>query len=397
MMDRRGFGSVRAGLAAAASAGASILPVSLLGALIVQVREDIAISTFELGAIIALFYLVSAIGSIPAGRLVDRLGWQRGVWLATLHLALPLLVLATLVRTAWQVAAVFVVTGLGNAIAQPAANLAIVRGVSTERQGIAFGIKQASIAAGSLAAGAAVPLIALRIGWQWGVIVPVLIFFALSASSTPFRGFEHGERPAREPVGVLLREPALLSLSAANIGGAAAINPLFAFFVESSVARGIGAGTAGTLLAAGSGMGLLSRLVVGWASDRYPVAPERMIRQATAYALLGVPGFVILGTLGNRVGFVYLSLLFVFGFGFAWGGLLNLAITRIWSDRPAAATGVALAGLWTGGTLGPLLFGIIATHSYTVAWLISAGFLLLAALALTNARRLLLTQKVAAS
>jgi len=395
MIGRREVGSVGAGLAAVASAGASILPVALLGALIVQLREDIAISTFQLGAIIALFYLVSTIGSIPAGGLVDRLGWPRGVWLATLHLTLPLLVLATLARTAWHVAAIFVVAGLGNAVAQPAANLAIIRGVSIERQGIAFGIKQASIPAGSLAAGAAVPLIALRSSWQWAVVVPVLIFLALAAG-TPFRGFEHRERPAREPVGALLREPALLSLTAANFGSAMAVNPLFAFFVESSVARGIGPGTAGTLLAAGSGMGLVSRLLVGWASDRYPVAPERMIRQATVYALLGAPGFVILGTLGDRVGFVYLALLFALGFGFAWGGLFNLAVTRIWSDRPAAATGVAQAGLWTGGTLGPLLFGIIATRSYTIAWLMSAGFLLVAALALMNARRLLLTERVTA-
>lgn len=47
---------------------------------------------------------------------------------------------------------------------------------------------------------------------------------------------------------------------------------------------------------------------------------------------------------------------------------------------PAAATGTVLTGLAIGAALGPLAFGILAeTVSWMAAWVVTAGFSLLAA------------------
>jgi MFS family permease len=385
-------GSLRAGASAVAATGASILPVALLGAVIVQLRSDIAISTVGLGGVIALFYLVSALASIPAGGLIDRLGWPRSIWLASMCIALPLLAIATVARTTLHVAVAMVIAGLGNALAQPAANLAIIRGVALRRQGIAFGVKQAAVPAGTLIAGAAVPLIALTIGWRWAFILPAAGVIVLTMVA-PLRAPGRSEGIVRARLGGLVRDPLLLMLAAANAGSSMAINPLFAFFVESSVARGISPGAAGSLLALGSAMGLSSRLLIGWVTDRMSPSLDRMLRDMSVYALLGSPGFLILGLFGDRAVMIAVGLFFAIGFGFAWSGLFNLVVTRAWHDRPASASGVTQAGLWVGGMLGPLLFGRIATSSYAVAWTVSAGFMFVSAALLLTARRALVRRE----
>lgn len=382
-------GSLRAGVSAVAATGSSILPVALLGAVIVQLREDIAITTVELGAIIALFYLVSALGSIPAGRFVDVLGWPRSIAIATGCIVLPLLLIATVADGAVDVAIAMSIAGVGNAVAQPAANLAIIRDVAVRRQGFAFGVKQAAIPAGTLVAGAAVPLIALTVGWRWAFIIPSGVALAL-VLATPLRSVRPSPRSRIDGMPALVRDPALAALAIANLGSSLSINPLFAFFVESSVARGIRPGTAGSLLAFGSATGLASRLIIGWATDRSGPTVDRMLRHMTVYALLGSPGFFLLGWFGDRTVMVALALAFAIGFGFAWSGLFNLVVARVWSDRAGAASGVTQAGLWIGGMLGPLLFGVVATRSYGVAWSQSGGFMLCSAVALVVARRRLM-------
>lgn len=383
---------LRAGLSAVAITGASMLPVSLLGALVVQMREDIAISTLQLGLVSGVFGSVSALLSIPAGRLVDRLGWMRSVWLGGMLLAIPLAAIATVVDRFWQIAVLLVMAGLGNAVAQPAANLAIIRGVGLTRQGLAFGVKQAAIPAGSLLAGIAVPVVALTVGWQWAFGIAALMVTALCATA-PLTG-----RPPRRPrqgqisLAGVIRDRALLLLALGNLTSAMGMNALFVFTVDASVARGIDPATAGLLLAFGSGLATLSRLGVGWWADRRAMSETTLLATMAGMAALGAPGLVLLGARGDSVSAVALGLGTAIGFGFAWSGIFNLVVTRTWSEAPAAATGVTQSGLWIGGTFGPLLFGLLAASSYALAFYVSSGFVLCAACCLLAARGLLLAR-----
>lgn len=383
--------SVRAAAGAVATTGASMLPVTLLGALIVQIRADIAISTVELGLSIAIFSGVSALMSIPSGRLLDRLGWIRGVWLAGTLLAIPMLALGTMVTTYSQVAVMCAVAGLGNAVAQPAANLAIMRSVRTERQGFAFGMKQAAVPAGSALAGFAVPIIALTVGWQWAFIAAAALILVLCASSPwAHRGPIMGSGGALR-LASIMGDPALLLLAVANFTSAMGLNALFAFLVEASVARGIEPATAGLLLALAGGAGALSRLVVGYFADRFPRAPEAILNETAIYAMIGVTGMFVLGARGTTVPAIALGLLLAVGFGFAWSGQLNLVVTRVWRTAPAAATGVTQSGLWIGGMLGPLTFGFVAANvSYEAAFYVGGTFMTMTGVFMLLARRLLL-------
>src|SRR4051812_26500634 len=52
----------------------TVMPGFLSASLAPRIRADFAFGDSALGVTIALFYVVSAVGSIPAGRLIDRLG-----------------------------------------------------------------------------------------------------------------------------------------------------------------------------------------------------------------------------------------------------------------------------------------------------------------------------------
>lgn len=380
---------MRAGLSALAITGASMLPIYLVGALVVQMRTDIAISTFQLGMVSAIFGTATAALSVPAGRLVDRLDWPRSIWLGGTLLAVPLLAIATVVTTFWQIAALLLVAGLGNALAQPAANLAILRGVHRRRQGLAFGIKQAAIPTASLLAGIAVPLVALTIGWQWAFVAAAVLVLLLCAAAPLTRRAPLASRRGQRGMTEVLRDRPLLLLALGNLSSAMGMNALFVFTVDASVLRGVDPGTAGLLLAFGSGMAILSRLGVGWWADHRAMSTTTMLTIMAAMAGLGVPGLLVLAVRGDTVGSIALGLGLAIGFGFAWSGIFNLVVTRTWPESPAAATGVTQTGLWIGGTCGPLLFGVIAERSYSLAFYVSGAFVLGAAVSLLAARALL--------
>jgi predicted MFS family arabinose efflux permease len=97
--------------------------------------------------------------------------------------------------------------------------------------------------------------------------------------------------------------------------------------------------------------------------------------------LLAAPGHaaLLVGTLAG------------FGLGWAWPGLLNLAVVRIERDAPAAATSITQTGVYAGGAAGPLAFGaLVHATSYPTAWLTSAGLMVVSAGLMVLGRKLLL-------
>ena len=64
---------------------------------------------------------------------------------------------------------------MGNALNQPSANLMLVTHIDAERLGFALATKQSGMPAGALLGGAAVPAIALTVGWQWAYVAGAVI------------------------------------------------------------------------------------------------------------------------------------------------------------------------------------------------------------------------------
>ena len=154
-------------LLAVAVATSTVLPAFLIGGLSVRVREELGFGEAALGLAVAAFFVTSSLLSALMGRLVERLGYRRGMYLAALCSAASMLGVAGLAASWAGLVACLVVGGLANAVSHPAANLSLAREVPAGRQGLSFGIKQAAIPAATLLAGLAVPTVAVTLGWRW--------------------------------------------------------------------------------------------------------------------------------------------------------------------------------------------------------------------------------------
>jgi MFS family permease len=377
-----------------------VLPNIMLGAMAVLVRDDLGFGEVVLGVVIATFAAAALLTSAPGGRLSERIGAARTMTVGAAVCGVALVGIAVLARSPLTLAACMALGGVGNGLTQPATNGVLSGAVNPARQGLAFGVKQASIPLAGLLSGLALPVLGVQVGWRWAFAAGGLLAVAVAAvvpraaaevrareaDGSAGRGPADGEQ--RAPLGPLLVitvSVGLASMSANAVG---------AFFVESAVAGGVAAGAAGLWLTAGGASGIVARTTWGWLADR------RTGRHLVFVAGLMGAGAVGLGLLALRPdGGVVLTVATALAFGAAWGwpGLFNYAIVRQSRAAPAAATGVTQSGVFAGVLLGPPVFGaMVETLSYRAAWSLFAGLLVAGAALLLLGRRLLVSARRAA-
>lgn len=360
-------------LLAVAVATAGVLPAFLTGGLAVQVRAEMGFGSAALGLAVALFFVSASAASVVMGRLVERIGANRGMRLAASGSAASLVCVALFAGSWWGLVACLVLGGLSNAVAHPATHLSLARQVPPDRQGYSFGIKQAAIPSATLLAGLAVPGLALTFGWRWafagGALLAVVVALLVPAGRAGGAGRTTGDRSSDAATGPLV-------LLALGIGlGSAAATPLGAFVVESSVATGLAVGAAGLLLALGSAASIAVRVLFGLLADG--MGGGRLLLVGGMLGA-GVAGFVMLATGSSAL--VVPGVLLAFAAGWGWPGLFNFAVVKTNPGAPAAATGITQTGASGGAAAGPLLFGVVVEAAgYGTAWLLS-GLLALAAL-----------------
>jgi MFS family permease len=384
--------SRRAVLLAVVVATAGVLPGFLTGGLAVQIRGELGFGEGALGFAVAVFFAASALASVVSGRVVERLGSSLGMRLATAASAASLLAVSVLASSWWWLCACLVLGGLGNAISHPATHLLLAREVPQNRQGLAFGVKQAAIPAATLLAGLAVPLVATTVGWRWAFAggAALALGVALLVPKSEKRVATRPVKEARAGDAPL----AALVLLALGIGlGSAAANPLGAFVVESAVAAGIGVGAAGLLLALGSAAGIGVRVVFGHLADRLKSGRLRLVAGMLG---VGTIGFVLLASGSAPLLVVGVTVAFAAGWG--WPGLFNFAVVKSNPGAPAAATGITQTGASSGAAVGPLAFGLLVEEiSFATAWLASGVVAIIAAAAILAGRGMLLRNRATLS
>lgn len=352
-----------------------VLPAFLLGALAVQIRADLELGPAEIGMAAATLFAVAGVLARPLSRVVQRIGSRRGMALSALLAAGSLFGVASAGSFSMLVISL-AVGGVANAMAQPSANLGISRGITKERLGLAFGIKQSSIPAASLLGGLAVPAIALVYGWRWAFLIGAtaavtLAIWALRSNSTdtilaPVSGDAPDRGTPRGGFGVLTLGAGLAAAAATSIG---------VFLVDSAVQSGMSPSSAGLLFAGAALVGLVIRVVLGAAMDAFPARSPYVL--ISNLLLVGTVGYALLAV-GTPAVFVVGALLAYSG-GWTWPGLLHFAVVRDNRRGAASATGIAQTGLSLGSALGPFLFGILVeATSYQTAWL-AAGIVSVAA------------------
>ncbi|MCV2488312.1 MFS transporter [Geodermatophilus sp. YIM 151500] len=367
-----------------------VLPAYLVGVLSVQLSADLGFGPSLLGVLVASFFATSAVSAFTAGALVRRVGTVAVVRLSA-GLAAASLVVALLARDVAVLVGALVVAGWGNGIGQPASNDLIARAVSMPRQGLAYGLKQAAIPLATLLAGAAIPLVAIPLGWRaaFAIAAGLTVVVLLSVPSASRLGTRAASQPT-EAAGPFRRAP-LFVLAAGLALGAGTGNAMGSFLVVTAVDAGIAPSTAGVLAAVASAGGAAMRVVMGWLADRVRtrwllVVAAQMALGGMAYALLGT-GVEALIAAGAVLGYCT---------GWAWAGLSTFAITRMHHGMAAQATSITQGGMGLGAAAGPLLFGaVVAATSYATAWYGTAAFAVLAGVVIVIGRRMLMRDRPA--
>ena len=379
--------ATRAAVGAVTTTTVAVLPVFLTGALAVQISAELGFDPAGLGLVVALYFGISALASLPCGWLVERFGSGPTSRAAVTGVAVTMTAVAAFAYSYASLVAVLLCSAWCNVLGQLSSNLTLARYVPAGRLGLSFGIKQSAIPLATLLSGLAVPAVALTVGWRWAYVIGAVL--ALAALVVTPKDTAGRERTVPAP-----GERATAALSVIGIAGAlaaAAANALGIFLVASAVERGISPGLAGLTLTLGSVVGLTLRLTHGWLADRrsgghIAVVAGSLLLGAGGLALLAVPGTAAL-VIGTVLGF---------GLGWAWPGLLQFAVVRLNPSAPAAATSIVQAGVYAGGFIGPVGFGFIATHaSFPTAWITGAVTMVIAAALMVLGRRMLVAHRSA--
>lgn len=374
----RGTAGVLASVGATVSV--CVMPVFLVGGLAVQLRQSLGLSDAMLGLVASLFFATAAVAARAFATFTERVGPTTAMRLSALGSALCLFGLALVTTSTWLLVVVGI-AGLVNSLCQPASNELLMRRVPKAKRGFAFAVKQSAIPTATLAAGLAVPVVALPLGWRW-VFVIAGVLAIVAAVCVPRLAWTRPVKSTRERGGSAGMLLALLSIGTGF--GAAAANAMGAFVTVSAVGVGYGEGHAGLMLALGSTVGLISRLSAGAIADRLQ---PNLLRMVTIMVVVGSVGFLLIA-LSHPVLFV-VGLVLGFGSGWAWQGVFNFAVAARFPERVASATAVTQTGVFVGGALGPIIFGVLATHfGAPAAWLAGFGMMACTALALVLAQLL---------
>ena len=354
----------------------SILGLFMVGTLAVDIRADLGFSEVALGGLVTAFSVVTAATSMPIGGVVERLGYRRSLAAAATLTGVSMIAVGSGGRSWWPVALAMSLGGLGAAAAHPAANLALTRCIPATHQGLALGIKQASIPAAIFIAGLAVPVLGETVGWRWafrgGGLAAAWLREEVTIPTARVRGF--------------LRAGPLLLLTGVVFFGVTGVQALAIFLVEAAVAEGFSAASTGIVLSVASLLGIAARIVSGWKADRSNATWA--LSAVTVYLVAGTSGFVLLAMSGSFA-LLAVGAFIGLGAGWSWNGLVHFAVVRHYAGSPATATGVLLVGAFGGGAVGPLVFGAVVVNAgYPQAWLFAGASMLVGAGLAALARRM---------
>jgi MFS family permease len=378
--------SITGMIAISSSLVLAALPLFMVGGLAVQIKDELGFTEAALGAAVTIGFSVGALSAPIGGRIADRIGARKSTYIGS-SMSVAALAGLGLLANGWAAMMAFLcLGGLGIALTDPGLAILVDRAIPVQRHGLAFGVKEASIPAATLAAGIAVPAVALTVGWRWAFaigLLPWLVVLMLlprlhiePRADPPAIGTDqaHSSSPTRRRL-IIATVAAALGISAASGIGI--------FLTDSAVSMGLSPAAAGLLLATGSVAGIVARVATGAVADRTGGPQFRLI------ALMLAAGAVtmLLGGTGN-VWLLTLGTIGAFTGGWAWTGVFFLSLVKTRPDRPGAVVGIGSAGAGIGNAVGPLVFGVIAqAFSFRAAWLAAAMIAGVASLLMAIAHR----------
>jgi MFS family permease len=348
---------------------AAMSPMLLLGAHGPLIREELRMTSAELGLSVACFFVGSALAAIPAGRLATTPHPAIAARYGLTCSVASLLGLALAANHPMDLALLLGLGGIGNALGQISLNQLIARAIDHRRQGLAYGLKQSAVPVAALMAGLLVATVGVNIGWRFSFGIVAIGSLPLLFVRLPDTG---GAHTVPSHARWLRPTKPLLVLTAGGVLAAMVITAMPTFLTDWATSEGWSQESAGLLLAVGSLAGIVTRVAIGWWADRaevsaFSVASVLLIIGSCGLGLLSLPGSLLM--LGGT--------LIAFSGAWAWPGLVWLGLARNDPASPARAMAIFSTGPYVGGILGPMAVGWVSNNwSYGAAWsgLMLAGF-----------------------
>ncbi len=344
------------------------------------IQRELGLSVAQFGLLVTAYNGAQAVGALPAGALVDRVGV--GWALVAAHALLVAAAVALSQAESFAPAlAALAAMGLGYSIMNPATARGVLEWFPSRRRATAMGIKQTGVPLGGMLAagnGALVTVLSWQsILWINAGVTALGALLCLWLAERPKRRGGAAAGQALADLARVLRNLNLGNFSAANALYNMGQANFFAFLtLFLRAAAHASQPVAGLCLGLAQAASAAGRLVWGIVSDTL----FRGRRKALVVGL-GAGGGLFLAAMaavGPGWGVVPIAALAVFlGLTIASYAALaqTMAVETMEPRLAGSAVGYNMVATSLGGTIGPALFGAIIglTGDFADGWLLSAG------------------------
>lgn len=342
------------------------MPVFLVGALATEITDTVPLPSYGIGLAVGTYWAAAALTSAGTEVIGKLLPPSRMAMTALLLAVLSLAGSASWIPS-WPWLIVWAgIGGISTGLGHPSSNHLLANRIPATVHGLAFGVKQAAVPLAALVAGVSVPVIALTLGWPFGFLVMAVLgsFALLPLAASGGRSSKVTQPTSRERLSPRLRPPLVL-MATMTMFAAGAVNSAVAFSVVGAVERGIDLGLAGVVLAMGSALAALTRIIAGRVVDKGHVSALLLIRISIATCAAGLFLMAIPLQFSYVAGFLLAA-----GLGWGWPGLVHFFVSHSAPHNAAGATGIVQTGTYIGNTIGPVAMGaVLAAGSSSAAWL----------------------------
>lgn len=328
------------------------------------------------GAIVGIFFTVALLSAQLSARVVGLLGADRAVAVGLAVTSTSLLGVAVS-ASSWAGLLGLVGCGVGFALVDCGANVTIHDQSPEGGLYLALAVKETGPILASVLAGASVSLL---LGWtSWRAIlagaaaigVVLAVRWARFASIQP-RPLQTAPAPMASPQGHLApasRIPIGRPLGA--VLAMAGATGLSAHAITGLQRVGVGAVVVGQAVAVGSVIAVLLRLGLGALASTRPASAPRLGGGTAGLAVLGCG----LLAWASRPAAIVLGLVLAMAGAWSWGGIYFGVMLQGGGDRPEDRSAAAIAGVYLGGVVGPVLVGLVLGLGTAAPWVAVAGLL----------------------
>ncbi|MFQ5764259.1 MAG: MFS transporter [Rhodospirillales bacterium] len=354
----------------------SIVSVLTMAPVIIR---DLGLSAIEFGFLATAYYGAQAVGSLPAGGLVDRLGVGRTLVICHGIMLIGPLLLAQAEGLGGALAALALM-GIGYSISNPATARGVFEWFPPERRATAMGIKQVGVPLGGIV-GAGNGALATVVAWpaiMVGVAALILLSGVLCLGLARLPGTSaRGRGNPLSNIGAVMKDM--------NLNRFVLINGLYNFgqtnffaFLTLFMREAALASQPVASLAVGVAQATSAVARIGWG-----VVSDNLFGSRRKALVVGLGAaatvFLVLMTAVSPGWGVYLGL----GLALLLGASLasyaplvqTITVEAVEPRLAGSAIGFNMVGTHIGGMIGPPVFGAVidATGTYGAGWLMTAA------------------------